>query len=270
MQSYCKSTSNADRRSPGLRRALTLLELVVVLAILVVLSGMVVPLIEGLGHQTNASTNATVVSDVNRAVSTYATRFEKFPDGWDSLLNSTDQNLFLKLHSTLGPGTNALLQTSLPLTLTQVDSLSTAGIMNVFDAVETGTGTSPNQFVPVSRKLADGGKVATFTNAATEGAYANSKFCLQHLEAIDKTNTNHQYVVFGLGGMTTIRGVMTRDVPLISSADPTQTYARMLCVFMIPSATATTGFPAKYVGCFLPDGTSQRMNMDKYNNSTAN
>jgi hypothetical protein len=155
------------------------------------------------------------------------------------------------------------------LTTTQVASLSSMGIVNVYDAVETGIGTSPNQFVPSSRTLADGGKIATFTTTA--GTYADSKFCLQHLEAIDSTNANNQYVVFGLGGMTTIRGAMTRDVPLISSADPTQTYARVLCVFMIPGTGSTaTSFPAKYVGCFLPDGTSQRMNMDKYNNSTAN
>jgi hypothetical protein len=27
--------------------------------------------------------------------------------------------------------------------------------------------------------------------------------------------------------------------------------------------------PAKYVGCFLPDGTSLRNNLEKYNNSVA-
>jgi hypothetical protein len=42
----------------------------------------------------------------------------------------------------------------------------------------------------------------------------------------------------------------------------------MLCIFMVPAEAATT-FPAKYVGCFLPDGTALRNNLDKYHNSAA-
>ncbi len=291
MQSFCKNSTNADRQSPGLRRALTLLELVVVLAILVILSGMVVPLIDGLGHQANASTNATVVSDINRALGTYATRFEKFPDSWDSLLNSNNYGLFLKLHPALTATTGALLTTT-ELTTTQIESLKAMGITTVYDAEEVGANTSANQFTGKPRTLIEprtpieteeetteppedptppliphSKHVATLT--ATALTTNNEKFCLQHLEAINTTNANHQYVVFGLGGMTTIRGAMTRDVPLISSADPNQSYARVLCVFKIPSDGAPW-FRAEYVGCFLPDGTSQRMNMDKYNNAAAN
>src|SRR5688572_27311520 len=107
MQSYCKyNLMDSTAFAP---RGLTLIELVVVLAILVALSGMVVPLIDGLGHQTNASTNATLVGDVNRAVRTYHARFdESYPNGWDSLLDSGG-SLFDKLHPAIKSSSPPLL-----------------------------------------------------------------------------------------------------------------------------------------------------------------
>src|SRR5688500_6495918 len=97
-----RATGNAGGdggRGAEPRRGLTLLELIVVLAILVALSGLVIPLVQGLGYQTNASTNAAVVGDVNRSVGTFHTRFEKYPDRWDSLRTTdTGGGLYSKLH----------------------------------------------------------------------------------------------------------------------------------------------------------------------------
>ena len=94
--------SNLSCSSPKRRSGLTLLELVVVIAILVVLAGMIVPLISGLGYQTNAATNATVADDVSRAVRTFYGRFDAQPTGWDSLLNASGTS-FGKLHPLLTP-----------------------------------------------------------------------------------------------------------------------------------------------------------------------
>ncbi|MBN8625224.1 MAG: hypothetical protein J0M17_07035, partial [Planctomycetes bacterium] len=87
-----------------------------------------------------------------------------------------------------------------------------------------------------------------------------------------KSNWNNEFVVVGLGGPSPIKGATIQELPLVQSANPTQYYARPLLVFMIPSSTATTGFPAQYVGCFLPDGTSQRSNAANFNSGqvTAN
>ena len=85
-----------------LRHGLTLIELVVVLAILVVLAGLIVPMVAGLGYQTNAATNATVADDVSRAVRTFYGRFDAQPTGWDSLLNASGTS-FNKLHASLRP-----------------------------------------------------------------------------------------------------------------------------------------------------------------------
>jgi type II secretory pathway pseudopilin PulG len=260
MQQFCKNMSIPCERSARRdRRALTLLELIVVLAILVTLSGMVVPLIEGLGHQTNASTNATVVNDVNRAVGAFVGRFERLPSGWDSLID-TSGNLFDKLHAQLTSTTTGPILEKVVLNDIRAESLTSAGIYQVNDAT---TGGSPNTFTPSTRNVTSGITLAMLTATTKTGVYNSSRLSLAQLEAAD---VNNDYVVLGLGGMTTLRGAMMRDVPLISSADPNNNYARVLCVFMVPGATSTASFPAKYIGCFLPDGTSQRMNLENYNN----
>jgi prepilin-type N-terminal cleavage/methylation domain-containing protein len=254
MQSYCKYNAVAAQPRPR-RRGLTLIELVVVLAILVVLSGMVVPLIDGLGHQTNASTNATLVGDVNRAVRTYHARFdETYPNGWDSLLDAGG-GLFNKLHPALTSTSSPLLQAA-TLTADQARSLAErSGIR----AVYVHDATPPNATLTTTVSLTTGVKVAVLNSAA----FANEAFNVNHLDNVSPTD---EYVVLGLGANTTIRSAVMTDVPLVSSADPNAYYARVLCVFMIPGE-GEEWFPAKYVGCFLPDGTSLRNNIDNYNHS---
>jgi prepilin-type N-terminal cleavage/methylation domain-containing protein len=231
------------------RRALTLIELVVVLAILVALSGMVVPLIDGLGHQTNSSTNATVVGDVNKAIRTFQARSDRgqYPNLWDSL--TTTAGVAADLHDVVVP----LLQ-PLETTTTQAASLVDAGIYRVYDAAGL-----PREIAAKQIPLA--------ALNTTSTSFTNDTFNVHNLDNFDPAN---QFVVLGLGPNVTLRGTVMTDVPLISSADPNQNYARVLCVFMIPgSGTDAESFPAKYVGCFLPDGTSLRNNLDKYNNSAA-
>jgi hypothetical protein len=118
----------------------------------------------------------------------------------------------------------------------------------------------PNATLTTTVSLTTGAKVAALDKNAP---LVNEAFNLNHLDNVSPTD---EYVVLGLGANTTIRSAVMTDVPLVSSADPNAYYARVLCVFMIPGDTQPW-FPAKYVGCFLPDGTSLRANIDKYNNS---
>ncbi|MBA4019321.1 MAG: hypothetical protein C0483_19315 [Pirellula sp.] len=249
-----KSSKTASQRRDGL----TLLELVVVLAILVVLAGLIVPIISGLGYQTNAATNATVADDVSRAVRTYYGRFDAQPTGWDSLLNTSGAS-FGKLHSLLPP----LLATPIELTPVQAQSLTEAGIYGVYDADES---LAANVAHATPRPLAAGGKVQVLsrTNAAT---LLREAFGLNtgHPDLL----ANNEFVVLGLGAFSNMRGSAIAEVPLVQSADPTHHYARVLCVYMIPSSTAAAQdkFPATFLGCVLPDGTSRTANIEQYNNS---
>jgi prepilin-type N-terminal cleavage/methylation domain-containing protein len=263
----------AARRIParrGLtRRGLTLLELIVVLAILVALSGLVVPLIQGLGYQTNASTNAAVVGDVNRSVGTFHTRFDKYPNEWDSLLNASD-GLFSKLHPNLVNASPSILQVmeldagggSL-----QADSLAKAmGIYQLRDHDESGA-LAPNTTGTGVRSIAAGTKVVMLnkTSLTLSGMLVGDLFSARELS---ETSADNDYVVVGLGTAATIRGTVMTDVPMLHGADPSHHYARVLCVFMVPgTGTTATAFPARYVGCFLPDGSSLRSNLDRYHNT---
>jgi prepilin-type N-terminal cleavage/methylation domain-containing protein len=254
------------RRSP--RRGLTLLELIVVLAILVALSGLVIPLVQGLGYQTNASTNAALVGDVNRSVGTFQTRFDKYPNDWDSLLNSSN-TLFSKLHPNLVGANPVILQTA-ELSATQAESLKAMGICQLRDHEESAT-LPPNTTGNVTRTVADATAVYTpvvaFLNKApltSTAAQTGDLFTAKELSGTDPAN---DYVVFGLGTATTIRGSVMTDAPMVHGSDPSRYYSRVLCVFMVPASGTSVGFPAKYVGCFLPDGSSLRSNLERYHNT---
>jgi competence protein ComGC len=246
------------------RRALTLIELVVVIAILVALSGLIIPMVQGLGFQTNAATNATVVDDVNRAIGIYATRFDAHPAGWDSLLNGSGTTS-IKVHSSLRLASPALVQ-QLTLTAQQVESLQRSGIYHVHDSDES-TG-DPNLSIETARPLATGGKVLQLTmdtSGSSRRPVLDGGFRVHQFQDGDEDN---EFVVLGLGRWSSMQGASTMQVPLIQSADPTNNYARVCCVYMVPSSSSTaTVFPARYVGCFLPDGSTARDNISRYNNS---
>jgi prepilin-type N-terminal cleavage/methylation domain-containing protein len=246
------------------RRGLTLLELIVVLAILVALSGLVIPLVQGLGYQTNASTNAAVVGDVNRSVGTFQTRFDKYPNEWDSLLNSSDAP-FSKLHPSLTAASPQILQTT-ALTETQARSLKDMGIHQLRIHDESAT-VAPNTTGTGVLTITEGATVVTLNKAPLTAGGTLTGDLFSALE-LSETNTANDYVVVGLGTATTIRGSVMTDVPMLHGADPSRYYSRVLCVFMVTgTAPGATPFPARYVGCFLPDGSSLRSNLDRYHNT---
>jgi len=256
-------TSTKRTAAVSRRRALTLIELVVVIAILVVLSGLIIPMVQGLGFQTNAATNATVADDVNRAIGIYATRFDMHPSGWDSMLNGSG-TIFTKVHSSLRLASTALVQ---PLTLTaqQVESLQRSGIYHVHDSDE-GTG-DPNLSIETARPLVAGGKLLQLTmttSGTSRRPVLDGSFRVHQFQDGDEDN---EFIVLGLGRWSSMQGSATMQVPLIQHADPTNNYARVCCVYMIPSNSSTVVFPARYVGCFLPDGSTARDNISRYNNS---
>jgi prepilin-type N-terminal cleavage/methylation domain-containing protein len=252
------------------RAGLTLLELVVVLVIIAALAALVVPRLNGVAAQANSATNASVVDEVNRAVALYETRFGSYTSGWDSLLNSSDA-FFTKLNP-------AIQQTATPsnvmrpavqittLDAGQAQSLRSAGIFGFHDADESRVST-PSDNSSVWRNIGTGTEVATLVKTPITSGHGST--FIDNAFSIDqfKSNWNHEFVVVGLGGPTGLKGATLTEVPLVQSANPTQYYARVLCVFMIPAPGATNVFPAQYVGCFLPDGTSLRQNVDSFNSA---
>lgn len=262
------------------RAGLTLLELVVVLVILAALAALVVPRLSGVASQSNSAANAAVVEEVNRAVTLFEARYgndsTKRLNGWDSLLNSTS-DYFSKLHPNLQKSTATTLDVTRPiLQITTLDagqaqSLKDAKITGLHDADEA-RAAPPSDNSTVFRAVNTGTQVVTLVKSSITSGHGSTFIDKAFNINQYKANWANEYVVVGLGGPTSLKGATLSEVPLVQSANPSQYYARALCVFMIPAAGATSTFPAQYVGSFLPDGTSMRTNIDNYNSSnvTAN
>jgi prepilin-type N-terminal cleavage/methylation domain-containing protein len=258
------------------RRGLTLLELVVVLVILAALAALIVPRLSGLSSQSTSATNAATVEEVNRAVQMFEARYgndtSKRLNGWDSLLNSSN-TFYSKLHPNLTQTTDVMkpiLQIT-TLDAVQVQSLKDAKITGLHDADESRV-CAPSDNSTVFKSIATSAQVVTLSKSPVASGHGST--FIDNAFSIDqfKANYANEFIVIGLGGPTSLKGSTITEIPLVQSADPSKYYARVLCVFMIPPAGSTTSFPAQYVGCFLPDGTSLRSNVDKFNsnNVTAN
>ena len=242
-------------------RGLTLLELVVVLAIMVALAGLIVPHIADLPDKSSSVTNATIVADTDRAVQLFDSRYGRQPSAWDSLLNNSGI-LYSRLNPSLTSSSPALIQAS-TLDAGQVQSLLKAGITGVHDADESLSGAPSNNSTHW-RAIANDGKVVTLVKnpiTTTHGdTVIDSAFGINQHSPM----WANEFVVFGLGGAAEVKGTTMTEVPLALSANPLTYYARALCVYMIPATGANSIFPAQFVGTFLPDGSTLRHNVDKY------
>jgi type II secretory pathway pseudopilin PulG len=253
------------------RAALTLIELVVVMVILAALAAMVIPRFNGVTSQANTSSNASTVGDVNRAVGLYEARFGVQPKAWDSLLNSSG-SFFSKLNPAVTTTANNWNQQILQvatLDANQCASLRAAGITGFHDADEARV-CPPSDNSTVFRSISASGSVTAATLVKTPLVNGHGSTFIDKALGIDDKKTvtwANEFVVFGMGGPTSVKGATMEEIPLIQSAFPAKYYARVMCVYMVPPTGSTTPFTAQYVGCFLPDGTSLRDNIDSYNSS---
>lgn len=91
--------SSNVRKIRGFTRAgLTLIELVVVIAILAALAALIVPRLNGVTKQADAATKMDLVAETNKAVATYETRNRRQPATWDNLVPVSGTALFTKLN----------------------------------------------------------------------------------------------------------------------------------------------------------------------------
>jgi prepilin-type N-terminal cleavage/methylation domain-containing protein len=193
------------------RSGLTLLELVVVLVILAALAALVIPRLSGVADQTNSAVNMSVVADLNRAVATYETRFDKAPGTWDGLVPQSGTALYSKLHPDL-----ASKLTGLTLDAVQAKSLTDAGVtgMMVVDPAYDGAPSDAaiSSFAPV----ATGAKVPTIIKETWAGhgsTFLDRAFnVLPSFGRRTSRRNPNEYVVLGVGLSNSMRGsTLTRS-----------------------------------------------------------
>lgn len=236
-----------------------------------------------MASQAGTAANATILQGINTAEGQYEAQKGFIPSAWDGVLNATG-TYYSKLHPALTTQLDAAGTIIAPGTLsaTQAYSLTISGLTGLHFQDESWTGY-PSDSGRTYQSIAADATVAmlqlptsvTAANFDTYGhnvLFSDKAFSIQPYTA----EWSNNFVVVGFGNEAGLKRNTAQETPLFSSAKPGQYYARGLLVFMVPgpsvtSTTSTSYFPAKYVGCFAPDGTCLMDNMNSYSRSqTAN
>ncbi|MGE0713053.1 MAG: type II secretion system protein [Planctomycetota bacterium] len=257
-----------NKRGPA--RRFTLIELVVVLAILVILAAGVVAKLDVLQLRANKGVASSDMAAVSRMIQTYVVANNHYPDGFDSLLVDPDGAGATAPNALWGQLDPQLLGTPTPnptklilggnLSDNEVRSLTRMGISTLYDADGSAAFTGfPSDGFTIKRTIAASVPVAIL-NSTLNGAAApgegDADAIMQRLyptsTPIGTPPANTRVVLFGLGPRSTIvgRDGLMQSAPLYAnSGDRTRFYARYLLAFEVSS----TGSRARFLGAFGAD-----------------
>lgn len=240
------------------RFGLTLIELVVVMAILGALAAMLLPKFDGLQSSANHVAAGSSMTDVAKLVQTYKTAKTVYPDGWDSLTNGgslwTAGNVGTQtkgLHAQLVDSSNGKLTMGTALTATQVSALNAAGITTLYTLTAASTNRAGDMFTTTT-PIAAGTTLAVINSTSDSGKkiidriYRKNQLAGTGVSgAIAPTTANPagdataQLIVFGLGPQSALIPNSMMEAPTYSSANATYIYNRLLVVFELTSSKVT-------------------------------
>ena len=224
------------------RRALTLIELVVVIAILAVLGGLAVRTLPNMLKRTHLSKCADTISSLNRTWGESYALYTRYPTGYDSLLVSGGASAYDKLT----PGLTALVSPS-PLSASEAQALRSIGVSTVVDlasiAGDVTYNSAPLGMTP--RVLAESANVATVPQPGASSSITwntNPLGLKRHLELA--TGSTIKYVAFGIGPNCSAIGAgkLLQEAPVHFAADdsinPAKVYQRYLTIFALVTDSA--------------------------------
>lgn len=229
-----------------LKRAFTLIELVVVLIIVATLAGLVLPTLGGLGRTSDMAATASSQREIANATSLYFVLQKRFPQGMDSLLvgdGSVDPTaVFVAAEDNAGTATSDknLQVSGLPISgagganvssdltvalLTGNDkrSLTRCGFEFVYDHDYAVTNTNESSSGSAARDLDDFPTVAVVDPAST-------LFARLLPNGLPPQAT--QVVAFGFGNRNAAIGKTVNNAPLYPGCDGLY-YGRYICYFLL-------------------------------------
>ena len=257
-------------------RAFTLIELLVVIIIIAALAALVVPNVGSFGRSTDMAVSVKSQADIANQASLFFVTQKRYPQGLDSLLNTTGAVYAADTTSGdsqtrglpySGADNNRLQDQLTAATLTNATnadylrSLQRAGFDWVYDhdiaAVNSNdSNTTIRGLTAVDLTVSPTGVALTADPKVAEvtGAYLKGKFAPGGLKA------NERIVAFGFGQKNTAIGKFTTTTPLYPGADKTY-YGRYILYFKIYAS----GERATLVGVSdaygrTPDYTEQQFN----------
>lgn len=236
------NTIQLPQASHARRRGLTLIELVVVLAILVALVGLVVSLFPGLVARASRSTTAATLRDIARTVQIHYTTSLNYGSGYDSLVNAASANLYAAI-----PATSLAQLVMTPLGGGDSQALNNLGITNVYNL--TATASDATFFVTqtgTSIAVQNGVNVATIVTGSQTQALREA--LIGNYQPVGTPS----YVVFGLNKGSTLVGPNSvfQEAPVRTGSsageNPTTSYQRYGLVFLVDGLSSAR--TARFLG----------------------
>lgn len=238
-----------SRRSVS-RRGLTLMELIVVIAILVALAGILIPLLPGLIGRAETSSRATNHQEITKAIQTFEGSYTRYPSDWDALTDGS-ANALPWLSGT--GGGNIGLATGGPLTIAQLSAAQTkaltgAGItrLQLFsNTAPSGNNITFNPYADTTdRNSSTGALDLTTTPTPTPNLVTLTPLGQFQLNLSDNATTdNGKFVVFGFGKRASIVGSGVNEAPTnfydSAGLSPDTRYSRYGVVFQVSGKTLT-------------------------------
>ncbi len=251
--------SRQQRRNSGF----TLIELVVVVAVLAILAGLVLPKLDTYILKANKGVSASNISGVSRYIQTHRVLNNIYPDKMDSLLDTsgafwtttgsspTDPTFKIGLHPELTGGDTSGLPANTPQKL-KLDtlpadgatsaygrSLNRMGITTVFDALDHVNNAIPgNKFdQPRSLDFTSTVKIATLNvtvdaSGTLTGGDGDAQAIFTKIYGNGgKQPVGAKLVAFGFGPNNSAIGSTLQDVPFYPNLDQTAYYNRFVVFF---------------------------------------
>lgn len=242
-----RQKSELPTREPN-RRALTLMELVVVLGVLAALAAIAIPLFPNLLRRSHKVTDATQTSEIAKAIQLYQGLYTSYPNEWDLMATSSGAApTFLPTDGSAFGGAAAIGN----LTAAEVSALGRVGItgghyfgadlssvehptLNPYNT--TGVYAAPTALAPST-------SVFILNNAST--AIPSG---IRNIIAKDATA---RFVVFGVGARSTLIGKVLQNaptsVPQKASFTPSNTYSRVGAIFQVAGVEMNRTERARFI-----------------------
>jgi prepilin-type N-terminal cleavage/methylation domain-containing protein len=270
------------------RIGFSLMELMVVVAILAVLAGLVISKIDYARRDANMAAGALSCGDVAQNIQLYLAMTEKFPAGLDTLLNSTDHKLYSGPTTANGTGgiigiTDGVGNIPSQTTPTAVsgkalNSLFRVGVNFVNDnnpgasnASDSGTAavslgsTSPTGTTlatNVNLLLANTGS-ALWTAAFPANVWPSTNYTDGVTMTVDPSGKTVQLVCLGIGPGNAMNGISMMSPPQYPGPDSNVYYYRYVALFAIYS----DGSRAQLKGVVDPFGRTIDSSLQQYSTS---
>lgn len=239
------------------RTGLTLLELVVVLAVLAILAGLVLPKLDGVLSKGHSAHGASAIGELGRYMETYRALNGRYPDLYDSMMSATGVK-----YTKLLPGTTKYILAG-ALTPEEVASLDLVGVRRVWrhdEAAEDVNSSADLTLGPVTI----GTTAGLLLKLDPTNPDVQNLLIKEFRQDPADVAGNRTYLVFGVGPQCTIcngkAGVM-RDAPLHQDTDPGRFYNRLVVIF---ATSKTAGEKAELIGVVGPDGDSMAAHLREF------